>query len=66
VGNSLVPALSKDQNHWERRAKEARALAEQITDPVAKRAMLEIAASYEKIAKRAEARDARIPTPPEQ
>jgi hypothetical protein len=28
--------------------------------------MLEIAASYEKIAKRAEARDARIPTPPEQ
>jgi hypothetical protein len=65
MGKASVPALSKDQNHWEQRAKEARALAEHIADPVAKRAMLEIAASYEKIAKRAEARDARIPTPPE-
>ena len=60
-----MPALSRDQSHWELRAKEARALAEQIADPVARHAMLEIAANYEKIAKRAEARDARIPTPPE-
>jgi hypothetical protein len=39
-------------------------MAEQITDADAKCAMLEIAANYEKVAKRAEAREAGIPFPP--
>ena len=37
---------------------------EQITDADAKVAMLEIAANYEKLAKRAEAREAGKPFPP--
>lgn len=51
--------------HWELRAREARQLADAMTDPDAKQAMLTIAASYEKIAKRAEAREARVPMPSE-
>lgn len=35
----------------------ARAQAEKIDDPIAKAAMTEIAANYEKLAKRAEARE---------
>ena len=46
------------------RAKEARDIAEQIADADAKGAMLEIAANYEKLAKRAEAREAGKPFPP--
>ena len=60
-----MPALFSDQKHWEQRAKEARALAETLTDPVAKKAMLVIASNYEKIAKRAEARDANVSIPSE-
>ena len=40
-------------DHWRARAKEARELAEQMADDVAKAAMLEIAADYEKVADRA-------------
>jgi hypothetical protein len=44
------------------RAKEARALAEQIDDPEAKRTMLATADDYERLAKRAEERAAgRLP-----
>jgi hypothetical protein len=45
-----------DPKHWLERAEEARAAAEQMADPEAKRLMLEIAKDYERIAKRAEAR----------
>jgi hypothetical protein len=48
-----MPSLINDPEHWLERAKEARALAEKIVDPVAKRTMLAIAEGYEKLAKRA-------------
>lgn len=40
-------------------------MAATITDEEAKRAMIEIAANYEKLAKRAEAREAGIEFPPQ-
>jgi hypothetical protein len=43
-----------DPQHWQARAAEARALAGLLQDPEARRAMMEIARSYEQIAKRAE------------
>ena len=46
-------AISSDPQHWLTRAAEERAMAEKITDPKAKRAMLAIAANYEHIAERA-------------
>jgi len=42
-----------DPQHWLDRAAEARAMAEKIIDPNARQAMLDLAASYEVIAKRA-------------
>jgi hypothetical protein len=51
-----------DPGHWRARAIEARAVAEQITDPVAKQMMLNVAAEYEQLAKRAEERMAK-PSP---
>ena len=45
-----------DPKHWRERAKEARAHAQQMTDPEAKRMMLEIAEDYEKLARRAQER----------
>lgn len=59
----MMPLFGSSE-HWLARAQEARDMAENIADPEAKRAMLEIAANYEKVAKRAEARDAGIPFPP--
>jgi hypothetical protein len=42
-----------DPKHWLDRAKEARALAEQMNDPEAKRTMLKNADDYERLAQRA-------------
>jgi hypothetical protein len=39
-----MPALLDDPEHWRSRAEEARAVAEQLSDPEAKRTMLRIAA----------------------
>jgi hypothetical protein len=51
-----------DPEHWLKRAKEARALAEQIDDPEAKRTMLKNADEYERLAHRAKERAAgRLP-----
>jgi hypothetical protein len=47
-----------DPKHWLDRAKEARALAEQMDDPEAKRTMLNNADDYERLAQRAEERAA--------
>jgi hypothetical protein len=47
-----------DPKHWHDRAKEARALAEQMNDPEAKRTMLKNADDYERLAQRAEERAA--------
>jgi hypothetical protein len=47
-----------DPKHWLDRAKEARALAQQINDPEATRTLLAIADDYERLSKRAEERAA--------
>jgi hypothetical protein len=47
-----------DPTHWLDRAKEARALAEQMADPKAKRTMLKNADDYERLAHRAKERAA--------
>ncbi len=46
-----------DAKHWRARAEEARVHAEQMTNPVAREAMLEIAKQYELLAQWAEARE---------
>src|SRR6516165_10201473 len=52
-----------DPKHWLDRAKEARALAEQLNDPEAQRTMLKNADDYERLAQRAGERAAgRWPT----
>ena len=48
----------------EQRAQEARAVAEQMRDPVAKRVMMNLAFSYERLAKHAAAREASETEPP--
>jgi hypothetical protein len=55
-----MPTLLADHEHWMARAKEAREMAATIVDAEARRTMLEITASYEKIAQRAEAREVGI------
>jgi hypothetical protein len=45
-----------DPEYWRVRAKEVRTMAEDMADPAFKQKMLEIAASYEHLAKRAEDR----------
>ncbi len=47
-----------DGNHWRERAREMRALVVDITDPKLKHRMLKIAASYDKLAERADERTA--------
>jgi predicted Rossmann-fold nucleotide-binding protein len=48
-----VPSLHNDPEHWRKRAKEARALAEKMTDAVSKKAMMEVAEKYDEVAARA-------------
>jgi hypothetical protein len=60
----VMPHVFGTAEHWLARAREARQMAQSIADPEAQRAMLEIAANYEKVAKRAEARDAGVPFSP--
>jgi hypothetical protein len=47
-----------DAKHWLSRADETRLLATPMTDALSKQAMLTVAASYERMAKRAEERSA--------
>jgi len=51
-----VPVPINDPKHWLERAEEARTVAEQLTDPDSRRAMLRIAADYEELARRAQIR----------
>jgi len=51
-----MPDLPNNAESWHKRATEARAIASGMTDPDAKRMMLGIAASYERLAERAERR----------
>jgi hypothetical protein len=57
-----MPVAFGTSQHWRTRAGEARILAEGMTDETAKRAMLDIAENYEKIAERAEARKEASPS----
>jgi hypothetical protein len=50
--------LLNNPAHWHLRAQEARLLAEQLDDPVAKTATLKIAQEYDLLATRAANRDA--------
>jgi len=52
----MSPYSIDDPKHWLERAKEARALAEQIDDPEVKRIIRQNADDYEQLAKRAEER----------
>ena len=49
-----MPTKYGTPEHWRDRAAEARAQAEQMSDEAARQAMLSVAESYEKIARRAE------------
>jgi hypothetical protein len=49
-----MPLAFGSPEYWRKRAEESRAVADQIVDPDAKEAMFAVAASYEKIALRAE------------
>jgi hypothetical protein len=52
-----MPSLLNDPAHWHLRAQEARLLASQLDDPVAKAATLKIAQEYERLAARAANRE---------
>jgi hypothetical protein len=56
--------LSSDPEHWRSRAEEARVQAEAMNDPIARCAMLDIAAQCERIAQRAEQRSELGKRPP--
>ena len=47
-----LPPLPYDARHWRDRAEEARQLAENMRNWAARNAMLQVAASYERLAKR--------------
>jgi hypothetical protein len=44
------PSIANDPAHWRRRAEEARRIADQLDDPIAKKTMRDIATSYERLA----------------
>jgi hypothetical protein len=52
----MAMKLSHDPAHWHDRAEDARRVAAEILDPITRRKMLEIAESYEGLARRAEER----------
>jgi hypothetical protein len=49
----MAKKLSHDPAHWHDRAEDARRVAAEILDPITRRKMLEIAQSYEGLARRA-------------
>jgi hypothetical protein len=58
-----MPIIYGTAEHWLERAREAREMAAQMKDGDAKRAMIEVADGFEKVAKRAEAREAGVDMP---
>jgi hypothetical protein len=57
-GELVVSSIANDAKHWRERAEEARVHAELISNPEAKRTMLDIAVGYERLARLAEERTA--------
>ena len=57
-GAVMQPSI-EGPKHWRKRAKEARALAEQMHDELCKDMMLRVANDYERIAKHIEERNGR-------
>jgi hypothetical protein len=53
----MTKTLFDDPKYWRAHAAQIRAQAEQMDDPDAKRMMLEIAANYDALTKRAEQRN---------
>jgi len=51
-----MTAILKDVAHWKERAEDARRVAIVLTDPDARKNMLEVAESYERLAVRARLR----------
>ena len=47
-----TPPIIHDAKHWRDRAEGARRMAEQMSNRAARDAMLDVAASYERLAKR--------------
>lgn len=60
---ALPYTVANDPAHWRNRAEEARAMAESLTSPEARRHMLNCAAAYERLAQLAEKN--RLYEPPE-
>ena len=54
-------SLFDDPEHWRSRAAEARAIAAEIKDPIARRTILEVAANYDLLAEWAERRNNGMP-----
>src|SRR5262245_1821986 len=54
--NFVPPSLINDPEHWRKRADEARNLADDMKDEISKQMMLQIAADYRHLARRARAR----------
>ena len=48
-----MPFFVNDPKHWLERAEETRALADMLSDVVARSQMLEVAAAYDRMAERA-------------
>jgi hypothetical protein len=55
------PPVANEPEHWRGRAEEARAMADHMHDPEAKRTMLDIAEGYDKLATRAARGTAGLP-----
>jgi len=51
------PSLQDDPKHWRQLAQDARAIADQLEDPDARRIMLDIAECYEQLASLAQSKD---------
>jgi hypothetical protein len=62
-GSKMSKKLFYDPQHWRDRAEDARKVAAQILDRTSKQTMLEIAESYESLARRAAQR---LQEPPKQ
>jgi hypothetical protein len=52
----MPSSILDDPEHWRNRAEEPRNVAEQMSDPEAKRTMFRVASDYEKLAAHAELR----------